>query len=320
MVKVNTQIRMIAPAKINLFLHVLGKRADGYHDLLTWMQKIDLCDLVDLSITDTPLIECSCDDADLPTGKDNLVVRAAECFFRKSVILKGKGLKIHLEKVIPVAAGLGGGSSDAGAVLRGLNYLSGFEFSRELLLEMASSLGADVPFFTIEENSVIASGIGDEMYGVDSLCNYSFVLVNPGFSVSTKWVFENLSLTSEKNNSNIPRSQKRNATCLTIDEMHNDLEDVTAVKHPEIQAMKDSLLTQGASKVLMSGSGPTVFGIFPDKKGSLGADLQSVVAALCEQYGKKVYVVRVCTGASPSGKAPGFDPGIRRFDPCRPSH
>jgi 4-diphosphocytidyl-2-C-methyl-D-erythritol kinase len=318
--KENTQLRISAPAKINLFLHVLGKRDDGYHDLITWMQKLDLCDTVDLCLVGDRSIEFTCDDRNLPVSSDNLAVRAAEAFLKQSACLKGKGLKIHLGKKIPVAAGLGGGSSDAGAVLRGLNQLSGFEFSRESLIDMARPLGADVPFFVIDDRAVIASGIGDEMYGVDSLENYTFVLVNPGFSVSTKWVFENLSLTSDEEHSKVSRFQKRNANHLSLDEMHNDLEGVTAVAHSEIEEMKQSLLAQGASKAMMSGSGPTVFGIFPDVRDSIGSDFQNIADVLCRQYGNKVYVSRVCTGASPSGKALGFDPSIRRFESCRPSH
>lgn len=316
----NKQLCLFAPAKINLFLHVLGKRDDGYHDLSTWMQKIDLTDTVELNLLGKRSIEFTCDDESLPAGSDNLAVRAAEIFLEKSTILKNRGVKIRLLKKIPVAAGLGGGSSDAGAVLRGLNQLSDFEFTREALVAMARSLGADVPFFAIEDNAVIATGIGDEMYGVDSLRNYTFILVNPGFSVSTKWVFENLSLTSGVKNSKIPRFQKRNKACPSLQELHNDLETVTSVAHPEIEDIKECLLAQGASQVLMSGSGPTVFGIFADTRESIGSDFQDIAGVLRGQYGSKVYISRVFTGASPSGKAPGFDPGMRRFESCRPSH
>jgi 4-diphosphocytidyl-2-C-methyl-D-erythritol kinase len=320
MVIENSQLRISAPAKVNLYLYILGKRDDGYHDLVTWMQKIDLSDTIELSVTDQDHVEFTCDDESLPTNSDNLVVRAAESYLNKSTVLKNKGARIHLQKKIPVAAGLGGGSSDAGAVLRGLNRLSGFEFSEESLVEIAKPLGADVPFFAIEENAVIAEGIGDEMHVVDSLGNCTFVVVNPGFFVSTKWVFENLLLTSDRKNSKITRFRKHNENCPSLDEMHNDLESVTSVRYSEIQEMKNSLLAQGASKVLMSGSGPTVFGIFPDKRESIGSDFQNIADMLHKQYGNKVYISRACTGASPSGKAPGFDPGIRRFDSCRPSH
>lgn len=286
-------IEVFAPAKVNLFLHVLGKREDGYHNLHTWMQKLDFGDTVTLTVVDKAGIDFSCDDSSLPTGLDNLAVRAAHSFLTRSTNLKGCGLQIHLKKITPVAAGLGGGSSDAGAVLRGLNQLSGTEFDEKALVNMARPLGADVPFFAIEEKSVIAGGIGDEMYPVDSLNNCTLVLVNPDFFVSTKWVFDNLSLTSEKNNSKVSRFQKRNLARLTVGDMHNDLERVTAVAHPEIERMKESLLEHGASKALMSGSGPTVFGIFPDLRESISSDFQDIANALSKQYGNKVYISRV---------------------------
>ncbi len=127
-------------------------------------------------------------------------------------------------------------------------------------------------------------------------------------------------MTTGENNSKVPRFQKRNTAQPSLEDMHNDLEGVTAKAHPAIQEMKGSLLALGASKVLMSGSGPTVFGIFPDECMSIGSDFQGIADELRRQYGEKVYISRVCTGASPSGKAPGFDPGIRRFESCRPSH
>ena len=322
MLKKNSHLQVFAPAKINLFLHVLGKRDDGYHNLLTWMQKLDLCDTIDLSLRDDDngSIEFTCDDKNLPVNSNNLAVRAARCFQDKSIVLQKKGIEIRLQKKIPVSAGLGGGSSDAGAVLRGLNQLSNFEFTPQALIDMARPLGADVPFFAIEDDAVIAGGIGDEMYVVDSLVDYTFVLVNPDFFVSTKWVFDNLSLTSDSKNSKVSRFQKCNNACLSLDALHNDLESVTAAAHPEIEKMKESLLACGASKVLMSGSGPTVFGIFPDTRELSASDFQNIADVLHRQYGNKVYIAKACTGASPSGKAPGFDPGIRRFESCRPSH
>jgi 4-diphosphocytidyl-2-C-methyl-D-erythritol kinase len=320
MTNIDSTLRLFAPAKINLFLYVLGKREDGYHDLITWMQKLDLCDTIELTLFKGEGIHFVCDDVELSVAADNLAVKAAEAFCSKSKKLQGLGVRIALEKKIPIAAGLGGGSSDAGTVLRGLNILADGEFTSAELIDMARPLGADVPFFAIEDSAVVAGGIGDEMYGVESLKDYTFVLVNPDFFVSTKWVFESLSLTTGENNYKVPRFQKRNAAQPSLEDMHNDLEGVTANAHPEIEEMKESLLALGASRVMMSGSGPTVFGIFPDESMSIGSDFQTIVDALRRQYGEKVFISRVCTGASPSGKAPGFDPGIRRFESCRPSH
>ncbi len=314
------KIYVQAPAKVNLFLNVLGKRSDGYHDLETWMQKIDLYDILELELLTGDHIEFSTDDASLPTDGKNLAVRAATTFLEASSKGKGTGLRIKLRKKIPVAAGLGGGSSDAGAVLRGLNELFGYEFSEDQLIAMARRLGADVPFFAVEHDAVFATGVGDVMYPVDSVIDCSFVIVNPSFFVSTAWVFQNLTLTSLSKNSKLSCFQKYKSAFFSLGDMHNDLERVTCAKHPEIEKIKRSLLAVGASQVLMSGSGPTVFGVFPDTERSVGFDLKRIVGGLRQEYGKKVFLSRACTGASPSGKAPGFDPGIRRFESCRPSH
>jgi 4-diphosphocytidyl-2-C-methyl-D-erythritol kinase len=313
-------ISLSAPAKINLFLHVIKKRQDGYHDLKTWMQKIDLYDRVDLRLNDMGVVEFCCDFPLLPTDNSNLAVKAAEVFLECSSRLSGCGVDIELEKKIPVAAGLGGGSSDAGAVLLGLNRLAELEFSVRELLALARPLGADVPFFAVEHPAVIAEGIGDVMYPVDPLLDCSFILINPNFFVSTAWAFENLSLTRQNKNSKVPRFRKHQPISLTLADMHNDLEQVTCKRYQELEVMKESLLAAGASGVLMSGSGPTVFGVFPDSGNQHGSHLQSIVGQLRREYGNKVFLSRACTGAWPSGKAPGFDPGIRRFESCRPSH
>jgi 4-diphosphocytidyl-2-C-methyl-D-erythritol kinase len=294
------KIQLHAPAKINLFLHVLGRRPDGYHDLETWMQKLDLHDTVFLETGEGRGIEFSCDDP-LLSGDENLAVKAAEAFFsalRKEQLPK---LKISLEKKIPVAAGLGGGSSDAGAVLRGLNELYDQPFSATGLVEIASPLGADVPFFVAKHNAVIASGTGDILYPVDSLDSCTFVLVNPGFFVSTSWAFENLSLTKVRKKYKFPRSQKYKSDSLSLSMMHNDLEQVTGARYSDIENMKQRLLELGASRVLMSGSGATVFGVFPDTDMPNEFDFNHIAGDLCQRFGDKIFVARSSAGAWPSG-------------------
>jgi 4-diphosphocytidyl-2-C-methyl-D-erythritol kinase len=320
MVLPGRKISLQAPAKINLFLRVQGRRDDGYHDLQTWMQKIDLCDIVELEVYSGGQIEFSTDDTAIPTDETNLAVRAAKAFFQVSKNSKGYGVKITLRKKIPVAAGLGGGSSDAGTVLRGLNDLFDCEFSEEQLIDLARPLGADVPFFAVDHDAVFATGIGDIMHPVDSVNNCWFVLVNPSFFVATAWVFQNLTLTSLSKNSKLSCFQKHQGTSFFLQDMHNDLEQVTSRRYPEIEEMKRALLACGACQVLMSGSGPTVFGVFPDSAMMSGSELKRIVGRLRQEYGENVFLARACTGASPSGKAPGFDPGIRRFESCRPSH
>lgn len=312
---------LYAPAKINLFLHVLGKRSDGYHDLETWMQKLQLYDTIILELLpDHRSVEFFCTDPNIPGDHTNLAVRAADAFLAASQKAGGYGLRMHLEKQIPVAAGLGGGSSDAGTVLRGLNTIFGEEFNQRQLITMARSLGADVPFFAVGHDAVIAEGIGDIMYPIDSIVDCSFVLVNPSIFISTAWVFQNLTLTEPPKNSKLSCFQKHKRLALPWSEISNDLEQVTCGKYTEIERIRVSLLAAGAVKALMSGSGSTVFGVFPDSGVPGGFDFDRIVGCLRQEYGEKVYLLRACTGASPSGKAPGFDPGIRRFESFRPSH
>lgn len=252
---------MSAPAKINLFLRILGRRPDGYHDLDTVMQKLDLCDLVTLVITDTPGVVLRCLDSDLPEDSGNIVFRAAHAFL-SACASDGWGVDITLEKRIPVAAGLGGGSSDAGAVLLGLNKLLEAGLSTAELIEIARPLGADVPFFVTSHGAVRARGVGDRMVAVESLKNCSIVLVNPGFAVSTRWAYENYALTTASDASKMSNfSEKSSADDLPVAGV-NDLESVTATCYPAITALKQGLLDAGAYFAAMSGSGPTVFGVF----------------------------------------------------------
>ena len=309
-----------APAKINLLLRVVGKRADGYHDLETWMQKLQLHDTLELEVFPGSGIHFSCDDPSVPGDASNLAVRAAEAFFSACRETDGCGVRIHLAKRIPMAAGLGGGSSDAGAVLRGLNAFFGCTLGEQKLIDLARPLGADVPFFAVDYEAVKACGIGDLMCPVASITDCHFILVNPGFLVSTSWVFKNFTLTMQMKHSKLSCFQKFKTGALPFAEMYNDLEQVTCARHPEIEKIKEALTAFGAVKALMSGSGPTVFGIYPDSGKTTVSELERIIRELRLEYGTKVYLSRACTGASPSGKAPGFDPGIRRFESFRPSH
>jgi len=278
-----------APAKVNLSLRILGRRPDGYHDLDTVMQKLDLCDLVTLRVTDEPGIILRCPHSDLPEDRSNIVWRAAEAFLaacgREKV-----GIDITLQKNIPVAAGLGGGSSDAGTVLTGLNRLLATGFSTAELIALARPLGADVPFFVTDYGAVRAEGIGDRMIAVQSLEDCTLVLVNPGFSVSTRWVYEKYALTMALKESKLSDSQKKMDTLLS-DAETNDLERVTISFYPEIEVLKQDLFSLGATSVLMSGSGPTVFGIFADEDGGVSGRVRQAVQVL-QQKGVKVFVTQ----------------------------
>lgn len=264
------ELTIIAPAKINLYLKVLGRRPDGYHDLESVMQKLVLADQLSLR-RQNGTISLTCSDPALPAGEDNLVWRAARLFLDHTGT--PGGVRIHLEKRIPVAAGLGGGSSDAAAVLVGLNRLFAAGLSEEQLAGLGLKLGADVPFFVRPAAAALARGIGERLSPVAGLTSGHLLLVNPGFAVSTRWVYENLALTSGGNPYILaPESgplTNGNSGPAALD-FHvapsscfvNDLEAVTINRHPVIGEIKQALLDFGARIALMSGSGPTVFAYF----------------------------------------------------------
>jgi len=251
----------LAPAKINLFLRVLRKRADGYHDIVSLMQKITLYD--ELIFSPRPKgIVLNCPGSDLPTSEDNLVFRAAQSIFAYANY--PSGVEIKLTKKIPLAAGLGGGSSDAATTLIALNKICSLNLKKNELIKLGAKIGADVPFF-IFGNNALASGIGDKLKALQDLPKINLILIKPRFELSTKMVYENLNLrlTRGKNNYSIPRFLKMGDI---IRELHNDLESVSLEMHPELADLKKRLLRHGALGALMSGSGPTVFGIFRDGK------------------------------------------------------
>ncbi len=281
---------LLAPAKINLILRVIGKRSDGYHELATWMQKIELYDELAVKIEDNPGILLECIDSDLPEDDSNLVWQAAELFFNKSLNARGKGATIKLSKKIPVSAGLGGGSSDAGTLLKGLNTHFDSEFSSQELIEMGKSLGADVPFFVTDMESVFATGIGEKMEPLPALRGYTIVLVNPGINVSTSAIFAKYALTIADKNSTLTGSRKLCTKNLSPADFENDLEAVTIDQFPVIADIKKELRNLGAENVLMSGSGPTVFGVFRSSTVQHKHDLIYVINKLRKEFGEKVYI------------------------------
>jgi 4-diphosphocytidyl-2-C-methyl-D-erythritol kinase len=289
--KTDASLTVSAPAKINLYLAVLGRRPDGYHDLATQMQKVDLSDTLHLAKIDRG-IRLTCPESILPDDEANIAYRAARLFFAETAV-KG-GVAITLEKRIPIAAGLGGGSSDAAAVLKGLRQLYG-EASPELLIRMARQLGADVPFFVEELDAAWATGIGDRLVENPVALPEWIVLVNPGFDVSTKWVYENFALTTRGNpyifgrDLKYPFASEAGPGDPLV--LYNDLESVTMERYGEVAALKDNLLSAGALGALMSGSGPTVFGLFAEKEAALNC-----IGMLSEQY-DKVFLTRPLVGS-----------------------
>lgn len=286
------KVRIEAPAKINLFLHVVGRRSYGYHDVETLMQKIDLHDTVHLQAA-AENITLACTDHSLPTDRNNLAFQAAQIFF--DTLSMPQGVEIILEKKIPVAAGLGGGSSDAAAVLVGLNQLYGTKLSGEQLVNLARPLGADVPFFVCNKSVAWATGIGDHLEEVAIRLKYWTVLVNPGFSVATKWVYQNFALTSKGNPYILGRGKKDIKKVSIIVQgknipLYNDLETVTIAEYPVLHAIKQDFLSMGARDSLMSGSGPTVFGLFDDK-----ADAVACADQFKKKFGKNVFLTKFCS-------------------------
>jgi 4-diphosphocytidyl-2-C-methyl-D-erythritol kinase len=248
-----------APAKINLCLHVLGRRDDGYHDLATLMQGIDLQDRLEVAVSSGSDITVYCPGVALPSGVDNIAARAARMLLEH--LEKECSVAISIDKRIPSAAGLGGGSSDAAAVLLALNDLLGTELSRRELMALGVRLGADVPFFLYGQTAW-ATGIGECLQPWSGLPPVTLVLVNPGLVVSTAWVFQNLGLTRLRPTARIPRFPERASDLVRL--LHNDLEVVTCQHHPVITTIKERLIASGADGALMSGSGATVFGVFED--------------------------------------------------------
>ena len=250
---------LLTPAKVNLALEVLGKRPDGYHEIATVMQTVDLFDR--LTLEAAPTISLETDDCALPTDERNLVVRAGSLLRQVSGVQAGA--RMRLRKRIPVAAGLGGGSSDAAAALWGLNRLWGLRWPRARLVELGTRLGMDVPFF-LTGGPALATGRGDRVERLPAAGGYALVLVNPRVPLSTQQVYERVpagwraepAATRRLVEALRTRNAVRVGAALT-----NDLEGFVAPGLPAVGRMKAALLAAGALGAVMSGSGPTVFGM-----------------------------------------------------------
>lgn len=253
-------------AKVNLCLHVLGQRPDGYHELAMLMQQVSVADRICLTVHPQGEIDTVCPGLSLVDGEENITTRAARLLLQQ--VGARVGVLIEIDKQIPVAAGLGGGSSNAAAVLRGLNQLLGLPLDDSQLMELGLRLGADVPFFLFGRTAW-ATGIGECLQPWPAVPPHWQVLVNPGVEVSTAWVYQNFRLTRAGAVVKIPKFPEGVGALVRL--LHNDLEPVTVAHYPVVDEIKQSLVSAGAEAALMSGSGPTVFGVFREREVALAA-------------------------------------------------
>ncbi|HBP24922.1 MAG TPA: 4-(cytidine 5'-diphospho)-2-C-methyl-D-erythritol kinase [Oribacterium sp.] len=284
-------IKLQAYGKINLSLDVLRQRPNGYHDVRMIMQTVKLHDNIDLERSTTPGIQLKTNLPFLPVNENNLMYRAAKLLMDEFHIKEG--VRMSLRKVIPVAAGMAGGSADAAAVLYGMNRLFDLRLSLEELKARGVQLGADIPF-CLMRGTALSEGIGEILTPLPALPNCSIVLAKPGISVSTKTVYENLHVNAlppeaHPNVDQVIDALKAQDVRAVAGHMGNILETVTTKSHPEIDLLKQQMLSFGAQNAMMSGSGPTVFGLFTD-----AAKAQACVQALRSHRGrnaaKQVYL------------------------------
>ena len=252
-------IELPSPAKINLFLDVIGKRKDGYHDVITVFEKIDLCDKIQIAESNEG-IKISSNVHELATNEDNLVYRA--CSLLKKTYGISKGVKIHIEKRIPIAAGLGGGSSNAATVLKGLNRLWNINIIESKLSDLGKKIGADVPFFIFNHPFALGSGRGDEINPIESDLEMWHVIMSPPARVLTKEIYENsnLNLTGARPDVKIiVRAIEKKDFGEIKKHLYNALEPIVTKKVTDISRAKDFVKDKGFDAIKVTGSGPTIF-------------------------------------------------------------
>ena len=281
-------IELPCPAKVNLRLEVLRRRADGYHEIRTIVQRISLSDTLRISLRERDGISLISDSPRLPVGEGNLAYRAASSLLEETKA--NVGIELTIRKEIPISSGLGGGSSNAASTLMGLNRILRLNLSKKRLMEIGARIGADIPFFILEKTA-IATGIGEKLQPLEIRPSVWFLLVNPGWEVSTKWAYEGLNFELTKQPFHIKLPPFFNDIGQVARVLHNDLESVTIAAYPEIQGIKGELLSHGAEGSLMTGSGPTVFGIFSHK-----GRAKSAYRELSAQYAERRWTVYLAKG------------------------
>ena len=276
-------MRLQAFAKINLGLDVLGKREDGYHEVRMIMQTISMYDQLDMRKSVEPGIHLTTNKKYIPVDENNLVWRAAKLMMDTCGIIEG--VSIHLHKVIPVAAGMAGGSSDAAATLVGMNRLFHCGLSKEKLMELGVQIGADVPYCVLR-GTALAEGIGEKLTVLPPMPDCWILIGKPGISVSTKYVYTTLDLNTDTVHPDIDGMKKalEDGNLYGITErMGNVLQDVTIPAYPEVERIKEQMKALGAVNAMMSGSGPTVFGIFDNEEKAQKACQKLRESGSCQQ-------------------------------------
>jgi len=258
------RVECLSPAKINLFLRIVGKRENGYHELVSLICPIDLYDRMSFTFhTSSMMVTCS--DPNIPDGHENLAFQAAEKFFQ--AIGSDDSVSIEIEKKIPAGAGLGGGSSNAAVVLSTLNQQYQHPLSKEKLHQLALSLGTDIPFF-LSPQTTLVSGIGECLHPLCLEILKPMCILYPGFPVSTSWVYKNYNFSLTRKNladiktDLISRYKKSQEKMDWLSDVANDLEEITFKRYPELLEIKKELTAQGAIRTLMSGSGSSLVGVF----------------------------------------------------------
>jgi 4-diphosphocytidyl-2-C-methyl-D-erythritol kinase len=282
-----------SPCKVNLILNILGQRADGFHELETVMQPVKLFDEISLERGGTG-IQLTCNIPELPVDSKNLVYRAADEFFKLHNLRAG--VRIHLQKNLPLAAGLGGGSGNAATTLLGMNELFGSPLPLKALDSIAATLGSDIPFFLYDQPA-LATGRGEKVRTLENfpaLKGKAFFLVHPGFGISTPWSYQNLARFPKDQNGTPGRAEKLVVALQTNDwnairtNVYNSLEAPAFDKFPVLQLYQEFLRENGALVALMSGSGSTTFAIAENL-----AAADSLAEKFKSQFGDKGWTATV---------------------------
>ena len=277
------EIKLKALAKINLGLDVVRRREDGYHEVRMVMQTIHLYDQLLIQKSETPGIQIHSNLSFLPGNENNLVYKAGKLLMDEFDI--HTGVSVELNKRIPVAAGMAGGSTDAAAMLYGMNQLFGLKLKRKDLMERGVQIGADVPY-CIMRGTALAEGIGEKLSSLPPMVKCPVLIAKPAVSVSTKFVYQNLKLNEQTPHPDIDAliTDIRNSDLDNIcADMGNVLETVTIPNYPVIAQIKEQMLKSGAKASMMSGSGPTVFGLFGDEETARRARAEMKASGLAKQ-------------------------------------